>query len=136
MKRILPLVIAIGLAGPALAQTPPSNPNPDTPAVTGSDAPQPAQPAKGANSFTEDQAKSRIEAKGFSNVTGLAKDDDGIWRVMHSEDDQVVPFADSAPLAVKLLKRGELKFYAGLPHGMFASQPEVINPDILAFIAK
>ncbi|MDF2810777.1 MAG: hypothetical protein K0S56_1808 [Microvirga sp.] len=80
MKRILPLVIAIGLAGPALAQTPPSNPNPDTPAVTGSDTPQPAQPAKGANSFTEDQAKSRIEAKGFSNVTGLAKDDDGIWR--------------------------------------------------------
>ena len=53
---------------------------------------------------------------------------------MHSEDDQVVPFADSAPLAAKLLKHGTLKAYKGLPHGMFASHPEVINPDILAFL--
>ena len=53
---------------------------------------------------------------------------------MHSEDDQVVPFADSAPLAVKLLKKGTLKVYKGLPHGMFASHPDIINPDILAFI--
>lgn len=80
MKCILPLAIAIGLAGPALAQTPPANPNPDTPAVTGTTSQQPAEPAKGANSFTEDQAKSRIEAKGFSGVTGLKKDGDGIWR--------------------------------------------------------
>jgi non-heme chloroperoxidase len=54
--------------------------------------------------------------------------------VMHGEDDQVVPIADSALLAVKLLKKGELKTYKGLPHGMFASQPEIINPDLLAFI--
>jgi non-heme chloroperoxidase len=53
---------------------------------------------------------------------------------MHSEDDQVVPFGDSAPLAVKLLKKGTLKVYKGLPHGMFASHPDIINPDILAFI--
>ena len=53
---------------------------------------------------------------------------------MHSEDDQVVPFADSAPLAVKLLKKGTLKVYKDLPHGMFASHPDIINPDILAFI--
>ena len=53
---------------------------------------------------------------------------------MHSEDDQVVPFADSAPLAVKLLKKGTLKVYNGLPHGMFASHPDILNPDILAFI--
>ncbi len=54
--------------------------------------------------------------------------------VMHGEDDQVVPIADSALLSVKLLKKGELKTYKGLPHGMFASQPEIINPDLLAFI--
>jgi periplasmic protein CpxP/Spy len=36
--------------------------------------------AKGANSFTEGQALSRIESAGFSKVTGLAKDSDGIWR--------------------------------------------------------
>lgn len=53
---------------------------------------------------------------------------------MHSEDDQVVPFADSASLAVKLLKKGTLKIYKDLPHGMFASHPDIINPDILAFI--
>jgi non-heme chloroperoxidase len=54
--------------------------------------------------------------------------------VMHSEDDQVVPFADSAPLAVKLLKNGMLKVYKNLPHGMFASHPDIINPDVLAFL--
>ena len=37
-------------------------------------------PAPGANSFTEGQAKSRIESQGFTNVSGLAKDDHGIWR--------------------------------------------------------
>lgn len=73
------IAAALLIAAPAFAQTPPANPNPDTPAVT-TDSAQPAQPAKGANSFTEAQAKSRIEAKGFSDVTGLAKDQDGVWR--------------------------------------------------------
>lgn len=54
--------------------------------------------------------------------------------VMHGSDDQVVPIADSAELSVKLLKQGKLKVYKDLPHGMFASHPEIINPDILAFI--
>lgn len=54
--------------------------------------------------------------------------------VMHSEDDQVVPYAASAPLAVKLLKDGTLKTYRGLPHGMPTSHPDIINADILAFI--
>lgn len=53
--------------------------------------------------------------------------------VMHGEDDQIVPIADSALLAVKLLKRGQLKTYPGLPHGMCTTHPEVINPDLLAF---
>jgi non-heme chloroperoxidase len=54
--------------------------------------------------------------------------------VMHGTDDQVVPYADSAPLTVKLLKNGTLKSYEGLPHGMCTTHPEVINPDLLAFI--
>lgn len=54
--------------------------------------------------------------------------------VMHSEDDQVVPFGNSGPLSVKLLKNGTLKAYKDLPHGMFASHPDIINPDLLAFI--
>jgi non-heme chloroperoxidase len=54
--------------------------------------------------------------------------------VMHGTDDQVVPFADSAPLTVKLLKHGTLKSYDGFPHGMLSTNPEVLNPDLLAFV--
>lgn len=54
--------------------------------------------------------------------------------VMHGDDDQVVPYADSAPLAVKLLKNGTLKTYPGLPHGMPATHADLINRDILEFI--
>lgn len=54
--------------------------------------------------------------------------------VAHGTDDQVVPYENSAPLAVRLLKRGVLKAYAGLPHGMLSTHPEVLNPDLLAFI--
>jgi non-heme chloroperoxidase len=54
--------------------------------------------------------------------------------VMHGDDDQVVPFADAAPLAVKLLRKGELKVYQGYPHGMATTHAEEINADILRFI--
>jgi non-heme chloroperoxidase len=54
--------------------------------------------------------------------------------VMHGTDDQIVPYPDSAPLSVKLLKNGTLKSYEGLPHGMCTTHPEIINPDLLAFI--
>ena len=54
--------------------------------------------------------------------------------VMHGDDDQIVPFADSAPLSAKLLKNATLKVYPGFPHGMCTTHPEIINPDLLAFI--
>ena len=54
--------------------------------------------------------------------------------VMHGDDDQVVPYADSAPLTVKLLRNGQLKTYEGLPHGMATTHADVINADLLAFI--
>ncbi|ESX93846.1 chloroperoxidase [Mesorhizobium sp. LNJC403B00] len=53
--------------------------------------------------------------------------------VMHGDDDQIVPIADSALLAVKLLKKGELKVYKGFPHGMATTHADVINADLLAF---
>jgi len=53
--------------------------------------------------------------------------------VLHGDDDQVVPIADSALLAAKLLRHGTLKVYKGLPHGMFATHPDILNPDLLAF---
>jgi len=54
--------------------------------------------------------------------------------VMHSEDDQIVPFADSAPLSAELLQAGILKTYSGFPHGMPTTQAETINADLLDFL--
>lgn len=54
--------------------------------------------------------------------------------VLHGDDDQVVPIADSAQLAIKLLRKGQLKVYAGFPHGMLTVHADVLNPDMLAFI--
>jgi non-heme chloroperoxidase len=54
--------------------------------------------------------------------------------VMHGDDDQIVPIANSAPLSAKLLKKGVLKVYEKLPHGMCTTHAGVVNPDILAFI--
>jgi non-heme chloroperoxidase len=54
--------------------------------------------------------------------------------VMHGDDDQIVPYADSAPLSAKLLKNGTLKTYEGFPHGMCTTHADVINADLLDFI--
>jgi non-heme chloroperoxidase len=54
--------------------------------------------------------------------------------VMHGDDDQIVPIADSALLSVKLLRHGSLKVYPGYPHGMCTTHADVINRDLLAFI--
>jgi non-heme chloroperoxidase len=53
--------------------------------------------------------------------------------VMHGEDDQIVPVANTSALAVKLVQNGTLKTYPGLSHAPFATHPEVVNPDLLAF---
>lgn len=54
--------------------------------------------------------------------------------VLHGEDDQVVPIEASAHKSIKLLPKGTLKTYPGLSHGLFATHPEMINADLLAFI--
>jgi len=54
--------------------------------------------------------------------------------VQHGDDDQVVPYADSAPLTAALLQKAELKTYPGFPHGMPTTHADIINADILAFI--
>ena len=71
----------------AFAQTsaPPTNPKPSMPAVTTSSTPTPDAPAAGSNSFTMAQAKTRIEAAGYTSVSGLAKDKDGVWRATASK---------------------------------------------------
>ena len=54
--------------------------------------------------------------------------------LIHSEDDQIVPYANSAPLAIKLVRNGQLKTYSTLPHGCMTTHPDEINQDILAFL--
>ena len=54
--------------------------------------------------------------------------------VMHGDDDQIVPYADSGPLSAKLVKNSTLKTYKGFPHGMHTTNSETINADLLSFI--
>jgi non-heme chloroperoxidase len=54
--------------------------------------------------------------------------------VMHGDDDQIVPIADSALLSSKLLKKGTLKVYPGLPHGMATTHADTVNKALLDFI--
>ena len=54
--------------------------------------------------------------------------------VMHGDDDQIVPIADSALLSSKLLRKGTLKVHQGFPHGMCTTHADVVNPELLDFI--
>lgn len=65
---------------PTAPAVPPAQTSPSNSAINTTDAPKPAAPVVGANSFTEGQAKSRIENHGYSNVSGLSQDNDGVWR--------------------------------------------------------
>ena len=76
MKKLLiaTLIVSATSFG-ALAQTSTTSPMPAPKADADKNAPLP-----GANSFTEGQAKSRLEANGYSNVTDLKKDENGVWK--------------------------------------------------------
>jgi non-heme chloroperoxidase len=54
--------------------------------------------------------------------------------VMHSKDDQIVPYVAAGPLSAKLLKNGTLKTYENFPHGMPTTEAVTINADLLAFL--
>jgi non-heme chloroperoxidase len=56
--------------------------------------------------------------------------------ILHGDDDQIVPIADSALLSAKLVKNSTLKVYPGLPHGMCTTSPDEINADLLAFFQR
>ena len=83
MRKMTISLLLLASVGPGWAQTaqPPANRDANTPAVNSPNSPpNPGAPVAGANSFTEGQAKSRIEDKGFKNVSDLKKDDNGVWR--------------------------------------------------------
>ena len=54
--------------------------------------------------------------------------------ILHGDDDQIVPFADSGPLSAKLVKHSTFKVYPGGPHGVCQTQPDMVNRDLLAFV--
>jgi non-heme chloroperoxidase len=53
--------------------------------------------------------------------------------VMHGDDDQIVPYADSGPKSAQLVQNGTLKTYEGFPHGMPTTHAETINAHLLPF---
>jgi non-heme chloroperoxidase len=75
-----------------------------------------------------------IKAFSETDFTEDLKNIDVPVLVLHGDDDQIVPYADAGVLSAKLVKNGMLKLYPGLPHGMCTTHPEIINPDLLAFI--
>ena len=81
MRSMSVAAIALILAtGGALAQNPPANDGPNNKAINSKSENNPGAPVAGANSFTEGQARSRMESKGYTNLSGLKKDDRGVWR--------------------------------------------------------
>ncbi len=91
MKRSIPIICAALLAATAAtAQTPPAQSGPGNNAVNGSQN-NSDKPVAGRNSYTEGQAKSKIEDSGFSAVTDLKKDDNGIWRGKATKGGTVTP---------------------------------------------
>lgn len=83
MRKSVLLGVALAFAASgAMAQTPPAQNGPQNNAINSSTSPnrQVGAPVKGHNSFTESEAKSRIEKQGFADVSGLRKDDNGVWR--------------------------------------------------------
>lgn len=84
VTKILGVAVVLGMigAGAAFAQTVTTTQPANTPVVstTNLGSENPAAPVAGANSFTESQARSRLEADGYTEISGLTKDDQSIWR--------------------------------------------------------
>lgn len=75
-----------------------------------------------------------IQAFSETDLTEDLKRFDVPTLVLHGDDDQIVPFADSAPLSSRLIKNAALKVYKGAPHGLCTTHKHEVNEDLLAFI--
>lgn len=97
MKKALGVAIVLGIigGGAAFAQNVTTTPSVNPPAVstTSADSKTAAAPVAGANSFTESEARNRLEVHGYTNVTGLKKDDKSIWRGQAMKDGTAVNVA-------------------------------------------
>jgi hypothetical protein len=84
------ILALVGSSALAQNQAPPAQQQPGNRAINTEGTNNSSAPVAGANSFTEGQAKSRIEAGGYSNVTELKKDDSGVWRGKGMKDGKSV----------------------------------------------
>ncbi len=75
-----------------------------------------------------------IKAFSETDLTEDLKRFDVPTLVVHGDDDQIVPFADSAPLSSKLIRNATLKVYAGAPHGLCTTMKDRINVELLHFL--
>ncbi|RVE89892.1 PepSY domain-containing protein [Sinorhizobium meliloti] len=94
MKNIIIVAAALmsAVTTASLAQTTPSSEG-ETPAVATPDTQNPTAPVEGANSFTEAQAKERIEEAGYTDVSGLKLDDKGVWQATAMKEGKSVSVA-------------------------------------------
>ena len=92
MRKALALFALLSVMGSAIAQNqnPPANQGPGNNAINTNSTNNSNTPVAGRNSFTEGQAKSRLESNGFSNVGELKKDDNGVWRGKAMKDGKSV----------------------------------------------
>lgn len=77
-----------------------------------------------------------IKAFSETDMTEDLKKFDVPTLILHGDDDQIVPIADSAMLSAKLVKRAELKIYKGAPHGMCTTEKNKVSQDLLTFIGR
>jgi len=77
-----------------------------------------------------------IKAFSETDMTEDLKKIDVPTLILHGDDDQIVPIADSAMLSAKLVRNAELKIYKGAPHGMCTTEKDEVNQDLLAFIER
>jgi non-heme chloroperoxidase len=75
-----------------------------------------------------------IKAFSETDMTEDLKKIDVPTLILHGDDDQIVPIADSAVLSAKLVKYAKLTIYKGAPHGMCTTHKDKVNEDLLAFI--
>jgi non-heme chloroperoxidase len=75
-----------------------------------------------------------IKAFSETDLTEDLKKIDVPTLIIHGDDDQIVPFADAAPLQAKIVKGATLKVYKGAPHGLCTTLKDKVNEDLLAFI--
>jgi hypothetical protein len=89
---IAAVLVLVATGAIAQSQNPPAQDGPQNSAINRPDSPnrQVTAPVAGRNSFTEGEAQSRIEKMGFSNVSNLKKDDNGVWRGRAMKDGKTV----------------------------------------------